>query len=100
MTETAEADLVEIWSYIAAEASEPTATRFLTALQYRFDQVADWPQAGASREQLGPGLRVVFHQAYAIYYIADATQAVIVRVIHGARDTAALAERRGFGAVQ
>ena len=69
-------------------------------MQHRFDQVADWPQAGASREQLGPGLRVVFHQAYAVYYIANATQAVIVRVIHGARDTAALAERGGFGAVQ
>ena len=70
------------------------------ALQHRLGQVADWPLAGASREHLGPRLRVVFHQAYAAYYTATETEAVIVRVIHGARDAAALAERGGFGELQ
>ena len=88
--------MADIWSHIAAEESEATATRFLMALQQRMRQVADWPLAGAAREHLGPGLRVVFHQSYATYYTATETEAVIGRVIHGARDTAALADRGGF----
>lgn len=54
------------------------------------------PHSGAPRNQLAPGLRVLFHRAYAIYYTANAAEVVIVRVIHGARDAAALAERGGF----
>ena len=54
------------------------------------------PSSGAPRDQLGRGLRMLFHQAYAIYYLAGAAEVVIVRVLHGARDVAALAERGGF----
>lgn len=54
------------------------------------------PGSGAPRDQLARGLRVLFHRAYAIYYLAGAAEVVIVRVIHGARDAAALAERGGF----
>lgn len=55
------------------------------------------PDSGASRDQLARGLRVLFHRAYAIYYMAGAAEVVIVRVIHGARDVATLAKRGGFG---
>jgi toxin ParE1/3/4 len=41
-------------------------------------------------------LRVTFHRPYAIYYKPLSDAVVIVRVIHGARDVAALAERGGF----
>jgi toxin ParE1/3/4 len=41
-------------------------------------------------------LRVVFRSPYAIYYMPLPDTLVIVRVIHGARDVAALAERGGF----
>ena len=54
------------------------------------------PDSGASREQLGRGLRVLFHRTYAIYYLVSATEVAIVRVLHGARDVAVLAERGGF----
>ena len=33
LTDTAEADLAEIWAYLAAEASEEIATRFVTAIE-------------------------------------------------------------------
>jgi toxin ParE1/3/4 len=45
---------------------------------------------------LAPGLRVAFSGAYAIYFVHDANELVIVRVLHSARDAAALAERSGF----
>lgn len=55
-----------------------------------------FPLSGPARDQLAPGLRVTFHSPYAIYYRVQADAVVIVRVIHGARDIAALAERGGL----
>ena len=49
-----------------------------------------------AREHLASGLRVTFHTPYAIYDLPLADAVVIVRVVHGARDIAALAERGGF----
>ncbi len=54
------------------------------------------PLIGPKREQFAPGLRVTFHGKYAIYYIPTETELVIVRVLHGARDVVAFAERGGF----
>jgi toxin ParE1/3/4 len=92
----AEADLAEIWSYLALETSEASATRFVEALAAHFGQAASMPGSGAPRDQLGRGLRVLFHRAYAIYYLTSAAEVVIVRVLHGARDVVALAERGAF----
>lgn len=46
---------------------------------------------GVRREHLGAGLRVIFHNPYAIYYRHTETEVIIVRVLHGARDVAAIA---------
>jgi toxin ParE1/3/4 len=78
------------------EASEEVANRFVTAIEAAFEPLRHFPLSGPAREQLAPGLRVIFHQAYAIYYTPLAEEVVIVRVLHGARDVAALAERGGF----
>jgi toxin ParE1/3/4 len=45
---------------------------------------------GAKRDNLSPGLRVIFCRDYAIYYRYTETSVIIVRVIHGARDVVAL----------
>jgi toxin ParE1/3/4 len=96
LTDAAETDLAELWAYIALEASEAVATRFLDAVENTFRPLLHSPQIGAKRDMFAPGLRVTFYGAYAIYYTATAEHLVIVRVLHGARDTAALAERGGF----
>jgi toxin ParE1/3/4 len=54
------------------------------------------PLIGTTREQFGVGLRVMFHHPYAIYYQVSGQTLTIVRVLHGARDAAALAEQGGF----
>lgn len=81
---------------MAAEASEPVATRFVIAIEAHLEPLRHFPLSGATRDQLAPGLRVTFHNPYAIYYLPRPDALVIVRVIHGARDMAALAERGGF----
>lgn len=88
--------MAELWAYIALESSEAVATRFLGAIEDTFKPLLHSPQIGAKRDMFAPGLRVTFNGAYAIYYTSTAEHLVIVRVLHGARDTAAFAERGGF----
>jgi toxin ParE1/3/4 len=72
------------------------ATRFLAALKSSLDRVLLFPESGAPRDQLAPGLRATFHGSYAIYYRTHETELVVIRVIHGMRDHVAIAERGGF----
>ena len=58
--------------------------------------LSHFPFSGTAREQFGAGLRVVFEGNYAVYYTVSEIELVIIRVLHGARDAAALAERGGF----
>jgi toxin ParE1/3/4 len=96
MTEAADADLADIWVHIAVEASEATATRFLVALEKSLDRVLFFPEAGASRDAFAPHLRATFHGSYVIYYRATEDELVVIRVLHGMRDQAAIADRGGF----
>lgn len=54
------------------------------------------PLIGTMREQIASGLRVMFHHPYSIYYQVLKDEIMIVRVLHGARDVAAIAEQGGF----
>ncbi|MGI4748232.1 MAG: type II toxin-antitoxin system RelE/ParE family toxin [Janthinobacterium lividum] len=81
---------------LAIEASEEIATRFLSRIERSFEPLRHHPELGPAREHLEPGLRVTFHASFAIYYKGFADAVVIVRVLRGARDVAALAERGGL----
>ena len=88
--------MAEIWATLATVASAQVATRFVAAIEAHFEPLRHFPLSGATRERFAPGLRVTFHNPYAIYYLALPDALVIVRVIHGARDIAAVAEGGGF----
>jgi toxin ParE1/3/4 len=45
---------------------------------------------------LALGLRAAFHGRHVIYYRANESEVIVVRVLHAARDVAALAKRGGF----
>lgn len=78
------------------EASEGTASRFIGSLEARFERLRHAPFSGPARPQLGAGLRVALHGKYALYYTVRETEIIIVRVVHGARDHAAMADRGDF----
>jgi toxin ParE1/3/4 len=73
----------------------PTAS-LIKKFEAAFEPVRYFPRAAPARYQLAPGLRMTFHGKYPIYYRPLAEAVVIVRVPHGARDVAAIAERGGF----
>ena len=72
------------------------ATRFLGRIEKEFGVILQTSLIGAKREQFAGGLRVTFHAAYAIYYLLAGQELIIVRVLHGARDLAVIAEQGGF----
>jgi len=72
------------------------ATKFVGEIEAAFEPVRHFPFAAPAREQFAPGLRVTFHNPYAIYYRPLADAVVIIRVLHGARDVLAIAEHGGF----
>ncbi|MEL6121852.1 MAG: type II toxin-antitoxin system RelE/ParE family toxin [Pseudomonadota bacterium] len=74
---------------MAADAPE-RATDFISKITDRFKPLLDNPEIGPARHELATGLRVQFHGNYAIYYTFTETELIIVRVLHGARDAAAL----------
>ena len=78
------------------EGSEAAATRLLGTFETAFARLLDFPLAGSGRDQLAAGLRVTFQGSYAVYYKANKSELVIVRLLHGARDSAAIGERGGF----
>ncbi|WP_170162422.1 type II toxin-antitoxin system RelE/ParE family toxin [Methylocystis hirsuta] len=95
MTDTAEADLAEIWAYIAAD-SESAATHLLDKFKATCARLLDFPSSGASRDRLARGLRVVFQGNYAVYYTLAESEIIIVRILHSARDPAVIAEHGSF----
>lgn len=81
----AKADLIEIWTYIAAD-SEEKADMFIDALRDVFNKLATMPGMGRARDELGKGLRSFPIGRYIIFYEELQDGIGIVRVLHGSRD--------------
>jgi toxin ParE1/3/4 len=73
-----------------------TATRFIDRIMLACEPLYHFPLAAPLRDHLATGLRAGFVGSYAIYYLHDERHLTIVRVLHGARDVAALAENGAF----
>ena len=92
----ADADMVEIWSFIAENSSESLADEFNSRIHLKAQQASLFPFSGAPRPHLAKGLRVLFHEKYAIYYLPRPKEIAIIRVLHGSRDLASIAAEGGF----
>jgi toxin ParE1/3/4 len=89
----AEADLDDIWWYIATESgSVEIARRHVATLTSRFLLLARHPRLGRARDgDLGAGRRSYPVDRYIIVYRIDGNDVEILRVVHGSRDLEALA---------
>ena len=85
----AEADLEEIWWYIAQDNPD-AADKMLDRIEERCTAVAQFPMMGASREELLPALRSVTIGNYVIFYLPRQDGIEVVRVLPGMRDIEAL----------
>jgi len=85
----AEADIFEIWDYIADDSME-AADRWVDQLDEKFQLIATQPMMGRAREELAPGLRSFPFRRYVIFYMPIGNGIDVVRVLHGARDVDAV----------
>ncbi|MGB1060918.1 MAG: type II toxin-antitoxin system RelE/ParE family toxin [Ketobacter sp.] len=81
----AEADLIEIWLYIA-EASPVNADRFLDKLNDKAQKLAE-TDLGVERPELGEGMKSFPVDRYVLYYRPIDNGAELVRVLVSSRDT-------------
>lgn len=86
----AEADLDNIWRYLALNASERLADEAIDGLKAACLRLEDFPMSGSPRGDLTPGLRAVLQGPYAALYVVRPDAVLVVRVSHGSKDLAAL----------
>ncbi len=92
LSPAAEAELDDIWYYIAKESqSIEIADRMVDSITDRFFLLATHPHLGRHRdEDLRPGLRSFSVGDYVIVYRVENDDVLILHVMHGRRDMEAL----------
>jgi len=83
-----EAELDEIWSYVATESGDSeVAERLITSITDHFFMLSKHPQLGRRRDHdLRPGLRSLAVGAYVIIHRIKGRDVIILHVLHGRRD--------------
>jgi toxin ParE1/3/4 len=89
---TAEAQLDEIWYYVAIQSgSAEIADRLIDSITDRFLMISRYPQIGRSRDHdLRPGLRSFVVGEYVILYRIEDKDVLILYVMRGSRDIESL----------
>ena len=88
-TNRARIDLLAIWSYIA-EDSLDSADAVLDEIDQCCRRLAEFPEMGRVRDELGAAVRSFPVRSYIIYYRPSSKRAGVLRVLHGARDIRAI----------
>ncbi|SFD36451.1 type II toxin-antitoxin system RelE/ParE family toxin [Tropicimonas isoalkanivorans] len=78
-------DLVEIGDFIALD-NPARAVTFLAEIEAKMRQAAERPASFPARDDLLEGLRAARHSRYLIFFVEEAEEVRVVRVLHGARD--------------
>jgi toxin ParE1/3/4 len=88
----ADSDLDDIWYYVASQSgSADIADRLIGSITDRFLLLARYPNLGRARdEDFRPGLRTFPVLEYVVFYRIEDEDVVILRVLRGSRNIAAL----------
>jgi plasmid stabilization system protein ParE len=71
-------------------AGPRAASRFVAKLNLHLERIALLGHGGVPRDNVRPGLRLAVHGRYNIYFRVTGTEAIMVRVVHSARDVTRL----------
>jgi len=83
----AEADLIGLYDYIAAEAGLDIAGSYMDRIETPCLSLATFPERGQRRDDIRPGLRVIgFERRASIVFLLSKSDVVIVRILYGGRD--------------
>ncbi|HEX3659971.1 MAG TPA: type II toxin-antitoxin system RelE/ParE family toxin [Acidobacteriaceae bacterium] len=86
-TPEAEAQLIELYGYIAAEASPEIAARFTDGIVTYCESLHTFPARGNRRDDIRPGLRITsYRKRVAIAFNVDDDRVNIIGVFYGGQD--------------
>jgi toxin ParE1/3/4 len=92
----AEEDLINLWLYLAEEASADFASRYLLELEGELAKIAPFPESGRMRDELHPGLRSLPFDRLVLFYLPRPDGIELVRVLAGAQDLDRIAQEGGL----
>jgi toxin ParE1/3/4 len=83
----AEADLLDLYRYIAQEAGTRVAGSYLARIEAACLALENFPERGRRRDDILPGLRIFgFERRATIAFQVLEVEVVIVRIFYGGRD--------------
>lgn len=82
----AEDQLLALYHYLAVEASPATAARFTDGVVERCEALCSFPERGAPRFDIRPGLRSLRFRRVTITYAVKGARVVIIGVFYGGQD--------------
>jgi toxin ParE1/3/4 len=85
LSDKADSDLLRIYRYLS-ERAPAAADAFVQRIAANFKNLARFPFIGRERTSLAPGLRCLIVGLHLVFYIVEADQITIVRVIDGRMD--------------
>jgi toxin ParE1/3/4 len=85
-TRQAREDLFDLWLYVASHHSDARADAIYDRIAERCARLAEHPELGPSRPDIGPEARALVVERWLVLYRVTDDGAQIVRVIDGARD--------------
>ncbi len=86
LSRRAAADLADIAAFTIRQFGIEQARRYREAFERTFALIAERPQRGRSAAALAVGLRRITCQAHVVFYRADETGVLVVRVLHQRMD--------------
>lgn len=81
----AQADLREIWDYIA-EHSQFQADRLVLRFRSKLEYLAKWKTIGRPRPEIATGCRSYPYGNYCFYFRPTEAGIEVIRILHSARD--------------
>ncbi len=86
-TPESQADLLTLYDTVAEDGGSTRALDYVERVQAACLRLGTFPERGARRDEIRPGLRVVgFERRIAIAFHVGAGRVVIDRVLYGGRD--------------
>ena len=83
----AEADLFELYDYIAAQSGPDVALGYIDRIEAACKALEIFPERGTQRDDIVPGLRTMgFERRATIVFRVEKKEVTIIRVFYGGRD--------------
>ena len=75
-------DIADVYEYTILNSGLDQAREYLSAMQERFQYVADHPMYGRPANELASDIRRIEYRSHVVFYLPDERGVRIIRVLH------------------